>query len=105
MGAVAGHGPGAGFTAAKHGVLPILTAVVGDPDYILNVAGLGGSAVAQARRGRPWLAIHWRCCSVYSRIYRDPGAPAYQGRCPRCGKALRVPVGPGGTHHRFFEAC
>ncbi|MCC7408583.1 MAG: hypothetical protein IT442_10965 [Phycisphaeraceae bacterium] len=63
-----------------------------------------GSASPPPPRQRPWLAIHWRCCQTYSRIYRSPDATAYVGRCPKCGKALRVPIGPAGTSSRFFEA-
>jgi hypothetical protein len=92
-----------------------------DPDYILDLSSLKSppddrgdeqppdAAPAEPRpsqslRGRPWLAIHWRCCSVYSRIYRSADATVYEGRCPRCGKPLRVAVGKGGTDSRFFEA-
>ena len=91
------------------------------PDYILDLSGAAAKptnktapsdqctpaptdADADASAGRPWLAIHWRCCETYSRVYRNREGTAYHGRCPRCGKALRVPVGPGGTNSRFFEA-
>jgi hypothetical protein len=52
---------------------------------------------------RPWLGIHFNCCNVYARIYKRPGARVYTGRCPRCGAPLSVPIGPEGTHSRFFE--
>ena len=94
------------------------------PDYILDVSGLrpaeakdtpeaaGGAAGtgdgdgvgAAGLRGRPWLAIHWRCCSVYSRVYRDAGGDGYHARCPRCARPLHIAVGEGGTDSRFFEA-
>ncbi|MBI1335522.1 MAG: hypothetical protein GC164_01015 [Phycisphaera sp.] len=54
--------------------------------------------------GRPWLAIHWKCCSVYSRVYRNASGDAYEGKCPRCGRAVKVRVGSGGTDSRFFTA-
>ena len=53
---------------------------------------------------RPFLGIHFRCCGVYGRIYRSPDRPAYEGRCPRCGRRVQVPVGPRGTRRRFFAA-
>ena len=53
---------------------------------------------------RPWLSVRWRCCSTYSRIYRHPKATEYVGGCPRCGKPVRIKVGPGGTGNRMFEA-
>ena len=63
------------------------------PDYILDVEGL-------KRR----VAIRWRCCHVYSRIYRNDAATAYEGKCPTCRRDLAVFIGPAGTPHRFFEA-
>lgn len=89
------------------------------PDYILDLSSIARSSdeaqgqpspareeggATPSLRGRPWLAIHWRCCSVYSRIYRQPEATMYEGRCPRCAKPLRIAVGEGGTDNRFFEA-
>lgn len=78
------------------------------PDYIVDIAGLKRSEPAANSSpenvGRPWLAVNWRCCSVYSRIYRNPQATAYEGACPACGKPLRVKIGTGGTSSRFFEA-
>ncbi len=55
-------------------------------------------------RDRPWLAVRWRCCEVYSRVYRNARGTHYDGRCPRCGRPVRAVVGEGGTDQRFFEA-
>jgi len=55
------------------------------------------------RQPRRWLSIWFNCCSVYARIYRDPGAPFYKGQCPRCGARVRARVGPDGTTRRMFE--
>jgi len=92
------------------------------PDYIVDIAGVvrpqdqggasadapgntpGREAQGQRLRGRPWLAVQWRCCQVYNRIYRNREGTSYQGHCPRCGRPVRVEVGPGGTASRFFEA-
>lgn len=84
------------------------------PDYIVDIGGIqegsppreSGSLRANLGgiQGRPWLAIRWMCCSTYSRIYRNDVGTAYQGRCPRCGKPVRVRVGAGGTADRFFDA-
>lgn len=63
------------------------------------------AAAQPAGPARPWIAIHWRCCSAYSRIYRNAQATAYQGACPRCGRPVRLRVDPAkGTSARFFEA-
>ncbi len=55
-------------------------------------------------RGRRWLGIHFECCHVYSRVYKNAAGTAYEGRCPRCYARLVIPVGPGGSTARFFSA-
>ncbi|MHC4480231.1 MAG: hypothetical protein ACYS8K_04630 [Planctomycetota bacterium] len=54
--------------------------------------------------GKPFLGIRFQCCRTYGRIYRSSGGTAYEGRCPRCGMKVRVPIGPDGTDQRFFVA-
>ena len=79
-------------------------------DYILKIPGLADSqdsrpVPAQAQPGkRPWIAVRWQCCSVYSRIYRNRKGNAYEGRCPKCGTQAKAMIGPGGTDSRFFNA-
>ncbi len=53
---------------------------------------------------RPWVGIHFDCCSVYTRIYRNTEGTAYHARCPRCLREVTLRVGPGGTDARFFLA-
>mgnify|MGYP001279641547 CR=1 FL=1 len=53
---------------------------------------------------RPYIGIHFECCGVYARIYRQPEAREYVGRCPRCLRTVRVRVGPQGTASRLFRA-
>lgn len=78
------------------------------PDFIVDIDGLRRSSpesvITPGPRGRPWLAVHWRCCHVYNRIYRNEAGTAYEGRCPSCGKVVRATIGTGGTSNRFFEA-
>ncbi len=80
------------------------------PDYIVDIEGVAtpGSPTpnkgATRLQGRPWLAVRWQCCSTYSRIYRNRAGSAYEGRCPRCQKSVRVGIGPEGSSNRFFEA-
>ena len=57
---------------------------------------------AHGNIGRPFLSVHFACCGVYTRIYRDPTDTEYRGRCPKCGKAVRFVVGEGGTTSRTF---
>ena len=79
------------------------------PDYILKIEGLAThqpekDQAQSAHVGRPWIAVRWQCCSVYSRIYRNRQGTAYEGRCPKCATQAKAAVGPGGTNNRFFNA-
>ncbi len=73
---------------------------------VRGTSGGGGDTASggETLRHRPWVAIRWRCCGAYSRIYRNREGTAYTGRCPRCARPVRLRVGPGGTTARFFEA-
>lgn len=51
-----------------------------------------------------FLGIMFNCCNVYGRIYKNKDGTAYVGRCPRCMRSVKVPVGEGGTSRRFFSA-
>lgn len=79
------------------------------PDYIIKINGLASKQPNQgpakgSHAGKPWIAVRWQCCSVYSRIYRNRVGTAYEGRCPKCGTHARAAIGPGGTNSRFFNA-
>lgn len=51
-----------------------------------------------------YLGIMFKCCSVYGRIYKNKEGTAYVGRCPKCMRTIKIPVGEGGTDQRFFSA-
>ena len=74
----------------------------GDPrDYKLDLST--GAAPSPAPPAlRPYLSVHFACCGVYQRVYRDGDGKTYRGGCPRCAKAVRFVVGEGGTHARCF---
>ena len=55
-------------------------------------------------KGKPFLGVLFECCHTYRRIYKNRAGTAYEGRCPRCGLSVRVPIGPGGTSRRQFRA-
>ncbi len=51
-----------------------------------------------------FLGIMFECCNVYSRIYKNKEGTAYVGKCPKCMRTVRIPIGKGGTNTRFFRA-
>jgi hypothetical protein len=74
-----------------------------DPrDYKLDIPGVSPANASGSNESKPFLSIHFACCGVYCRIYRNSTGDAYVGRCPRCGRPVRFLVGEGGTQERFF---
>jgi hypothetical protein len=53
---------------------------------------------------QPYIGVLFECCSVYVRVYRQPGQMVYLARCPRCLRTARVRVGKDGTDERLFRA-
>ncbi len=53
---------------------------------------------------RRFLSVWYQCCHVYGRMYRNPEATAYEGRCPKCGGAVHALIGPDGSNRRMFLA-
>lgn len=54
--------------------------------------------------GRRFVGVHFVCCDVYTRVYINRDATAYEGNCPRCARRIRLLIGPEGTNARFFTA-
>ena len=81
---------------------------MGEPPYHLDIEELqesdDGCLSAASFRDRPWVGIHFDCCSVYTRVYRNRDGTAYRGSCPRCTATVTLRVGSGGTNARFFVA-
>jgi hypothetical protein len=76
-----------------------------DPrDYNVELSSDDKSATGgdKPARARPYLSVHFACCGVYQRIYRDADGKAYRGRCPKCGTPVRFAVGEDGTSARSF---
>ncbi len=53
---------------------------------------------------RRFVGIHYACCDVYARVYVNQTETAYEGRCPKCLRLVRLGIGPDGTNQRFFTA-
>ncbi len=94
-----------------------------NPDYILDLSSLAGQLDRQeppvhepptgespadepdaGSNSRKWIGVHFKCCDVYSRIWRNREGTAYAGHCPRCSRKVQARVGPDGVSTRFFEA-
>ncbi|MEM7578065.1 MAG: hypothetical protein AAF328_11405 [Planctomycetota bacterium] len=98
------------------------TPTVDQRDYILDIPGVTSAAPPASpqtdaapstsggkgqSQGRAWIAVNYKCCRTYARLYRNddaPGGPAYVGHCPKCGAKTRAAIGEGGTDQRFFVA-
>ena len=68
----------------------------------VDAAASQSASGADPMHSRPWLAVYWRCCHVYNRVYRTRDGAAYSGACPSCGKRVRARIGPDGLNGRFF---
>ncbi len=83
---------------------PVDTTIMDErPGENLDVRA-GDEGTASSATGKRWLGIQFDCCDVYSRVYKNLAGGAYVGWCPRCGRKVRLAVGPGGTNARFFRA-
>jgi hypothetical protein len=66
--------------------------------------GTADRAADLRRRSPGFLSVWFRCCHVYGRMLRNAEQTAYEGRCPKCGAAVRARIGANGTNQRMFEA-
>lgn len=51
-----------------------------------------------------FLGIHFECCNIYNRIYKNKTGTAYEGKCPGCQRTIVIKIGKKGTDQRFFRA-
>ncbi|MCG8407191.1 MAG: endonuclease Q family protein [Phycisphaerales bacterium] len=77
--------------------------------YIIDIvssveADVSGFESEDATNERPWVGVHFECCGVYTRVYRDAEARQYDGRCPRCGRPIKIGVGPQGIQAKVLRA-
>lgn len=57
----------------------------------------------EPQQKRKYIGILFECCRVYQRIYINVHRTAYEGRCPKCLRTLKVRIGEGGVEQRFFR--
>jgi len=92
--------------------MPSHTHPTSDPrDYILDLSSAPTPSAATDSKPSspstlrtPFISIFFRCCKIYSPIYRNRDATAYAGHCPKCLRPAKIPIGPGGSSSRIFEA-
>lgn len=63
-----------------------------------------GKNIRSSGPERPYIGIMFRCCNVYTRIYKNRRGDAYVGWCPKCGGRIDVRIAPYGSEERFFIA-
>ncbi len=74
-----------------------------DPrDFKLDINSLEPVRPTVDPTGKPFLSILFNCCNVFARIYPNSDNTAYAGRCPKCLRSVRFPIGAGGTSERQF---
>ena len=56
-------------------------------------------------RGRAYIGVHFKCCNVYARVYKNAAGTHYVGWCPRCAARVQARCGRGGdgTEQRIFR--
>ena len=65
----------------------------------LDLSSDGDSTSAPRR----FLGIQFDCSGFYTRVYGNRQATAYEGHCPKCGRAVRLGIGPDGISSRVFN--
>ena len=73
-----------------------------DRDYKLELSTHDKQPITGDGQSRPFLSVHFACCNVYCRIYRNLDGTRYEGRCPRCAKPVTFAIGSDGTDARSF---
>lgn len=51
---------------------------------------------------RSFVAIHFACCGVYTKIYENKNGTAYHGACPKCCRPATIRISDEGTDDRYF---
>ena len=78
-----------------------------DPNHAVRPPAVGSSAETQAASQadrKKYVGVRFHCCGLYVRVYVNKEGTAYEGRCPKCAKPVRLRIGEGGTNNRFFDA-
>jgi len=63
---------------------------------------VAGKNAQRSARGR-FIGILFECCNSYGRLYLRRDSAAFEGRCPRCYRMVRVPVSEDGIEAHFVQ--
>ena len=56
-----------------------------------------------ASQKRAFIGVHHVCCNAYSRAYMNMARTVFEGKCPRCGRRVHLPIGRGGSKASFWR--
>jgi hypothetical protein len=73
-------------------------------DLSSDVVWTSPKPASESAATRRFVGVHFVCCDVYTRVYVNRDATAYEGNCPKCAKRVTLRIGSGGTAARFFTA-
>jgi hypothetical protein len=73
-----------------------------DPEASPAEAAGPPPTASQGAASRPYVAIHFACCGVYTKIYQNKNGTAYHGACPKCCRPATIRISDDGTDDRYF---
>lgn len=64
---------------------------------------LENKATTIPRMFKRHVGVKFDCCHVYTRVYTNKEGTAYEGRCPKCLRTIRVKIHKDGVNCKFFS--
>lgn len=56
----------------------------------------------EQKEKKKFLGVHFKCCNIYVRVYKNRTEITYIGHCPRCGKKVIFPIKSMEQRHDFL---